>query len=407
MSATQRPRPTRAGALRRRAGEAIARGAAIIGIGVVAYALLQGGGGSDAASAAPERTAWTWTLPKGFPTPRVPANNPMSAAKVDLGRFLFYDTRLSGNGTQSCGSCHHQDKAFTDGKAQSIGSTGQQHPRSALSLANVAYNATLTWANPSLVTLEHQMLVPLFGERPVEMGITDRNKRRILARLRKDTRYRAKFAAAFPGQKAPVNYGNIVKAIASFQRTIISGDSRYDRYLRGRATLTAAETRGKDLFFGERAECTHCHTGFNLNDQVVFGGKRVVETPFHNTGLYNVGGTGAYPEPNRGVFELTSRARDMGRFRAPTLRNVAVTGPYMHDGSIATLEEVVAFYAAGGRNVTEGPYAGDGRANPFKDPLIDNIDLTPQEQADIVAFLKTLTDRRLLTNPKLSNPFGR
>ena len=97
----------------------------------------------------------------------------------------------------------------------------------------------------------------------------------------------------------------------------------------------------------------------------------------------------------------------MGRFRAPTLRNVAVTGPYMHDGSIATLEEVVAFYAAGGRNVTEGPYAGDGRANPFKDPLIDNIDLTPQEQADIVAFLKTLTDRRLLTNPKLSNPFGR
>jgi cytochrome c peroxidase len=377
---------------------------------VIAYALVHSEAGTppaEAKAARPATAAWTWKLPAGFPTPKVPAGNPMSAKKVDLGRFLFYDTRLSGNGTQSCGSCHHQDKAFTDGRAQSIGSTGETHPRSALSLANVVYNATLTWANPSLVTLERQMEVPLFGERPVEMGITDRNKAAVLARLRRDARYRAKFAAAFPGQKSPVTLGNVVKAIASFQRTLISGNSLYDRYQRGTARLSAAQARGKDLFLGERAECSHCHTGFNLNDQVVYAGKRVVQTPFHNTGLYNLGGTGAFPEPNRGVFELTGLARDMGRFRAPTLRNVGVTAPYMHDGSIATLEEVVAFYAAGGRQITSGPLAGDGRLNPFKSPLIDNIDLTAQEQADLVAFLRTFTDRGFLTDPKLSNPFAR
>jgi cytochrome c peroxidase len=330
----------------------------------------------------------------------------MSRAKVELGRFLFYDLRLSGNGRQSCASCHRQDTAFTDGRARAVGSTGQAHPRSAQSLANVVYNATLTWANPSLVTLEKQMEVPLFGERPVEMGITDANKGRVLARLRSDPRYRTRFAVAFRGGGDPISLANVVKAIASFQRTLISGDSRYDRNLAGTARLTAAEKRGKDLFFGERAECSHCHTSFNLNDQTNYTGKRVVDTPFHNTGLYNVGGTGAFPAPNRGVFELTARPADMGRFRAPTLRNVAVTAPYMHDGSIPTLRAVVRFYATGGRNVTSGPDAGDGRLNPFKSTLIDDIDLSPREQADLVAFLHTLTDRGFLTDPALSNPFA-
>ena len=367
--------------------------------------LLRTGAGEPPATAAPG-AGWSWDLPAGFPTPKVPAANPMTPARVALGRYLFYDTRLSGNGRQSCGSCHQQDRAFTDGRARSIGSTGDLHPRSAPSLANVVYNATLTWANPSLVTLEKQMEVPLFAESPVEMGINDHNKARVVRRLRADARYRRMFAAAFPGQAAPIGLSNVIKAIASFQRTLISGDSRYDRHLAGRAKLTSAETRGKDLFFGERAECSHCHTSFNLNDQTVYAGKRVVDTPFHNTGLYNVGGTGAFPTPNRGVFELTGRDEDMGAFRAPTLRNVAVTAPYMHDGSIATLKQVVAFYAAGGRDVTSGPDAGDGRLNPHKSPLIDGITLSARDRSDLVAFLKTLTDRRLLTDPALSDPFA-
>lgn len=367
-----------------------------------------GGGGTELLETRVSSSGWTWTLPAYFPQPKVPADNPMSVEKVELGRFLFYDKRLSGNGQQACAGCHHQDKAFTDGRAQSIGSTGELHPRSAQHLGNVVYHATLTWANPSLVTLERQMETPLFGERPVEMGVDDHNKEAILDRLRTDTaasRYPQRFAAAYPGEARPLNWANIIKAIASFQRTLISGNSRYDQWLGGQATLTAAETRGMNLFFGEKAECFHCHGSFNFNDQIVHAASRLVETPFHNTGLYNLGGTDAFPEPNRGVFELTAKADDMGKFRAPSLRNVEVTAPYMHDGTIATLEDVLRFYAAGGRHITSGPFAGDGRANRLKSDLVTRIDLNDQEQADLVAFLKTLTDHDFLTHPRHANPF--
>lgn len=363
-----------------------------------------GGGGTSVSDDSGSSASWSWVLPSFFPTPKVPESNPMTAEKAELGRFLFYDRRLSGNGTQACASCHHQSKAFTDGLMTSLGSTGQPHPRNAQGLANVAYNATLTWANPSLVTLEKQMETPLFGTDPVEMGVNDGNKDEILARLAADTGYLNRFAQAYPDQPNPITWGNIIHAIAAFQRTILSGNSQYDQYLRGTVQLPPAAERGMNLFFGEKAECFHCHSSFNFNDQIVHAGSRIVDTPFHNTGLYNIGGTGAFPEPNRGVYELTQLVKDMGKFRAPSLRNVEVTGPYMHDGSIATLEEVLDFYAAGGRNITSGPYAGDGRANPNKNDFINQIDLTAQERADIVAFLKTLTDHELLTNPKLSNP---
>ncbi|GAB3358634.1 di-heme enzyme [Giesbergeria sinuosa] len=331
----------------------------------------------------------------------------MSEAKVDLGRHLFYDRRLSGNGTQSCASCHHQDKAFTDGLAQAVGSTGVVHPRGAQGLANVVYNATLTWANPSLVTLEKQMEVPLFGDDPVEMGVNDHNRAEVLERLRAEPVYAPKFAAAFPGVVTPIDWGHVIQAIASFQRSLLSGHSRYDQYLQGKVQLSVPETRGMALFFGEKAECFHCHGSFNFNDQIVHAASRMVETPFHNTGLYNLGGTGAFPEHNRGVFELTALVKDMGFFRAPSLRNVEVTAPYMHDGTIATLEDVLDFYAAGGRNITTGPHAGDGRQNPHKSELVSLIDLNAQDKSDIVAFLKTLTDHEFLTDSRYANPWPR
>lgn len=367
-----------------------------------------GGGGTELQETRSASGNWAWALPAFFPQPKVPADNPMSAEKVELGRFLFYDKRLSGNGQQACAGCHHQNKAFTDGLAQSIGSTGEPHPRSAQPLANVVYNATLTWANPSLVTLERQMETPLFGEHPIEMGVNDGNKDAVLQRLRSDTlasNYPERFAQAFPGEAQPLGWANVIKAISAFQRSLISGNSLYDRWLAGQATLNAAQERGKNLFFGEKAECFHCHGSFNFNDQIVHAGSRIVETPFSNTGLYNLGGTGAFPEPNRGVFELTGKAEDMGRFRAASLRNVEVTAPYMHDGSIATLEEVLRFYAAGGRHITSGPNAGDGRANPYKSDLVSLIALSEQDQADLIAFLKTLTDHEFLTNPRHANPF--
>jgi cytochrome c peroxidase len=386
---------------------------ALLGLGAVLAAALASvlsacGGGSGAVVEDTTRggQGFAWQLPADFPTPRVPTDNPLTEAKAELGRHLFYDKRLSGNGAQSCASCHHQDKAFTDGRKVAIGSTGEAHPRNAQSLANAVYHPTLTWVNPSLLNLEAQLQVPLFGDNPVEMGVNENNKNEVLGRIRADARYTALFAAAYPDAAGPIDWPQITQALASFQRTLISANSRYDRYLQGRETLGAAEQRGLQLFFGEKAECFHCHSGHNLNDQVVHASTRVLDTPFHNTGLYNIGNTGNFPEGNQGLFEFTNRPGDRGKFRAPSLRNVAVTAPYMHDGSVSTLEAVLDHYAAGGRLIASGPYAGDGRAHPNKSDLISRIDLDAQERADIVAFLKTLTDEEFLRNPKFADPFA-
>ncbi len=367
-----------------------------------AFGLVDFAGRDSAASG----TAWEWSLPRDFPTPAVAADTPVTTERVNLGRYLFYDKRLSGNGTTSCGTCHLQSKAFTDGLARAKGSTGDRTPRSALAVINVAYNRTFAWANPTLTTPEKQMLVPLFGTNPVEMGVNDTNKTAILGRLSGDKRYQEMFAAAFANEANPINWHNIVLAISSWERTAISSSSKYDRYLAGKATLTSQERSGMNLFFGERAECHHCHSGINFNDQLTYVGAPEQPLKFHNTGLYNVGGTGVFPTGNTGLHEITGLADDQGRFRAPTLRNIALTAPYMHDGSIPTLDAVVAFYASGGRNVTSGPYAGDGRTNPHKDPLVARIKLTAAQRADIVAFLRTLTDSAFVTRATLSDPFA-
>ncbi len=347
--------------------------------------------------------AWVWNLPADVPPPLVPADNPMSEAKFQLGRRLFYDVRLSGGGNIACASCHIQERAFTDGRALGVGTSGEPTARNPQGLANVAWSPTLTWANPALVTLERQMEVPLFGEHPVEMGVNDANRAAITTRIAADPVYQTGFAQAFPDEA--IGFPTIIKAIASFQRAILSFNSRYDRYLRGEVTLSAAEERGRVLFFGEKAECFHCHGSFNFNDQIRHVNSRTVDQPFHNTGQFNIDGRGAYPTGNAGLFEHTGKQADMGAFRAPSLRNVDVTGPYMHDGAVPTLDAVLDNYAAGGRVTPDGPYAGDGRLNPHKSDLIAAIDLSPQERADIIAFLKCLTDLELLRDPRFANPF--
>jgi cytochrome c peroxidase len=184
----------------------------------------------------------------------------------------------------------------------------------------------LTWANPALVTLERQMTNPLLGERPIEMGVNDANKNEILARFRADSDYRKWFKEAFPEKADPISLETIVKAISAFERGVVSFNSRYDQYLQGRLKLSEAEQRGHDLYFGEKAECHHCHGSVNFNDQFVHVKTREAETPFHNTGLYNIDGKGGYPDPNRGLFDITADPDDMGKFRAPSLRNIALTG---------------------------------------------------------------------------------
>jgi cytochrome c peroxidase len=161
-----------------------------------------------------------------------------------------------------------------------------------------------------------------------------------------------------------------------------------------------------DLFFSERLECFHCHGGFNFSDAVDHARLPEPERAFHNTGLYNVDGNGAYPPGDRGLLALTGNPADMGRFKAPTLRNIAVTAPYMHDGSIATLEEVIDHYAEGGRTIASGPDAGVGSASPLKDPFVSGFVLSDRERADLVAFLESLTDESFLTDPRFSDPFA-
>ena len=351
------------------------------------------------------KRAFDWHLPFDIPPPRVPVDNPMSDAKVELGRWLFHDTRLSGNGSMSCASCHIQALAFTDGRARSIGSRGEVHPRGAMSLVNVAFASRLTWANPLLDKLEDQAVIPLLGDNPVEMGLGGQEQR-AMTLLREDPRYSRLLHDAFPNDEDPHSLLNGVRAIAAFVRTINSYDASYDRYLAGdQDALSEAAIRGMDLFFSERLECFHCHGGFNFTDSTTHANSNVDRTGFHNTGLYNLDSNGAYPPDNTGLFDMTGKPRDMGRFKAPSLRNIAVTAPYMHDGSVATLEEVIANYARGGRLIETGPHAGDGRLSPFKSEFVVGFELTLEEQADLVAFLESLTDESVLTNPRFSNPF--
>lgn len=330
----------------------------------------------------------------------------MSHAKVALGRHLFYDVRLSGNQTQACASCHVQARAFTDGRERSVGSTGERGPRNAPSLANVVYMPTLNWANPTLTELERHILVPMFGENPVELGLAGREDE-LLARLRADRRYQELFHAAYPELDDPFSVRTTVQALAAFVRTLLSGDSPYDRFVYGGAwdALSDSAQRGLELFLSERLECHHCHGGFNFAGPTVHENTTFRESAFHNTGLYNLGGKGRYPHPNTGLYEITGDPADMGRFRAPSLRNVAVTAPYFHDGSAQTLEEVVRFYEAGGRVIASGPNAGDGRTNPFKSGFVMGFSLTDDERADLIAFLESLTDETFLTDPRFSNPW--
>lgn len=348
---------------------------------------------------------FNWNLPDWTPPPRVPEDNPMTTAKVELGRHLFYEKRLSITADFSCASCHIQSLAFTDAKPVAVGATGEHHPRGAQSLANVVYSPILTWANPVLQRLEEQALIPMFGEEPTELGLVGKEQE-MLVMLAEDPNYDRLFREAFADGAEPVTLGNLTKALAAFQRTLISVNSPYDRYRYGGNTeaISDAAKRGEKLFFSERLECFHCHGGLHFTDSVTHQRMAFVETAFHNTGLYNLDEQGRYPAFNTGLHEITLEVDDMGKFRTPTLRNIAVTAPYMHDGSIATLSEVIDHYAEGGRTIKSGPKAGIGRNNPHKSEFVIGFSISKEEKLDLIAFLESLTDESFLTNPAFSDP---
>lgn len=331
-------------------------------------------------------TPYSWNLPHNIPPPPVPADNPLTDESVILGEKLFFDKGLSANNTISCSSCHDPEHAFAEPKTVSVGANGDALNRNALALVNVAYNASFTWAHNNLESIEKQLMIPLFNEHPVEMGVTG-NEKRILKRF-EGSEYRALFEAAY-GDDTP-NLNNIVKALASYVRSLVSFNSAFDNYAYAQDddALTPQQLEGLNLFFSERTECFHCHGGLNFTQSSKHSFQPFTAQPFHNTGLYNEDGKGSYPESDMGLYSVTHNKDDMGKFRAPTLRNIALTAPYMHDGSIATLDEVIEFYARGG-NVAESP-------NPYRSPFIKSFAITEEEKAALVAFLQSLTDEEFV-----------
>jgi cytochrome c peroxidase len=328
-----------------------------------------------------------------------PSTTEAAPAVVQLGRRLFYDRQLSVNGARACATCHEQAKGFTDGFPKAIGATQHVHSHNALPLVNLADEGSLTWSNSAQQTLSKQMLTPLFGTDPIEMGMDEAE---LEERLAKDPVYPSLFAAAF-GSPRP-NALQVTEAIAAFERTIVSINSPFDRYRRGQTqALSATAQRGLDLFFG-RLHCDRCHGGRDLN-RPTDENHRVTGPPtFHNVGLYNVDGLGGYPQTDQGLMKYTGAAADNGKFRTPTLRNVQVTGPYMHDGTVSQLATAILIHTEGGRNVDVGPQRGDGRQSPVRDPLLAPQPITEEELQALLVFLRSLTDDEFLTNPALAAP---
>jgi len=363
-------------------------------------------------------SSYAWNLPTGFPVPRVPQENPMSEAKVELGRFLFFERRLSGNETMSCSSCHLQDLAFSDGRAFPRGITGEIHPRSSQPLMNVAYAPRLTWANPLLKTLEAQSRVPLFGENPIELGLRDDS---YLTKLRNDARYPRLFRTAFPNETEPVSEQSVRFALSSFQRSLISGNSRVDQavYQRRSGVLNESELRGLAFFNGETAECFHCHGGFNFSDTVLHNQTVFEEVFYHNNGTRTKAFLDSQPIAKQGLKEITGLDADQGKFKAPSLRNIALTFPYMHDGSVMCDDNAnpknASGQASGASRVTCArnalgkvidQYARGGNGHPNVDrTLIRPFAITDQEKEDLINFLMALTDEDFVRNSRFSNPF--
>lgn len=331
--------------------------------------------------------------------------NPFSPGKAELGRYFFYDRRMSFNQTKSCASCHDPSFSFTDGYRRSIGALGDLHQRNSAPLINLVYYKYLTSGDSTVHYPEDQLTNPMFRSHPVELGWTG-NEEKIIERLKADSFYMRRMMELFPNTRDPFSVKHIQYCIASFVKTILSFNSPFDRFSNGNnpGELSESQKKGMALFFSGKLACNRCHGGINFATPSVTSKSGEIEFYF-NTGLYNLGGIGQYPPNDKGLFEHTGTNEDMGKFRVPTLRNLAFTAPYFHDGSAATLSEVLRNYEDGGRRIEHGPLAGDGRKNPYKSSLIKGFRLTSQERSELLTFLMSLSDSSICNNSKYANPF--
>lgn len=303
------------------------------------------------------------TIPDGFPEIIFPEDNAFSPERWALGKELFYDNSLSLDSSISCSSCHQPGLAFSDSLALSHGVKNSAGTQNAPTLCNVAYHPYYTRLG-GVSTLEKQVLVPIQEHNEFNFNILE-----IASRLKTNTKYQAMSKKAYNRE---LDYYVITRALANFERSLLSGKSKYDRYKQNNNArfLTESELRGMNLFFSDRSNCSTCHGGFNFTNY-----------KFENNGLYEI-------YENIGRKRLTEKEEDLEKFKVPTLRNIALTAPYMHDGSVQTLSAVVEHYNSG------------GKINPHKNALIKPLSLTATEKVDLIAFLNTLSDFEFTTNPK-------
>lgn len=306
-------------------------------------------------------------LPVGFPTPSIPAGNVLTQERIDLGRMLFYDPVLSADSSISCAFCHDQSLAFADFRRVTPGVERRFGNRNSPTLTNVVYNPTLLF-DGHLGSLEEQILVPIQEHAEFDFNIV-----LIGERLRKNPTYVEMSLKAY--NRLPDPYV-ITRAIASFERILISGNSAYDQYVyqNKKSTLSKSQLKGMDLFMNQ-LHCTTCHSGFNFTNFTT-----------QNNGLYE-----HYEDSGRA--RVTLLVSDRAMFKVPTLRNIELTAPYMHDGSIATLEEVIQHYESGGKNHIN------------KHPIIQPFTLTKRQRKELISFLTSLTDHDFLSNPAFASPF--
>lgn len=308
-----------------------------------------------------KKEAFQLQLPPHFPQPEIPADNQLTQARVELGKMLFFETALSRDSSMSCATCHPQSRAFADDEAISLGIKNRLGFRNVPVLGNVAYHPYFFREGGS-PNLENQVLGPICNFD--EMGF---NARELADRLKVDTTYERLAQEAY---ERPIDLFVVTRALAAYERTMITGDAPWDRFIQGDSSaLNEAEQRGWALFQSEKAGCTHCHKGIDFSDY-----------SFQNNGLY-----AQYQDEGR--YRVTLDSSDIGKFKVFTLRNVELSGPYMHDGSLKTLEEVIEHYNSGGSK------------HPNQSEHIKPLGLSETEKSDLVAFLKALTDRTFINNP--------
>lgn len=318
------------------------------------------------------QTPFELNIPEGFPSMSIPEDNPTTVEGVALGRMLFYDPILSADSTQSCASCHNQKFAFTDnGKRFSEGIDKIEGTRNSMPVINSGWTYDLFWDGRS-IGLEGQALDPV--PNPIEMH---QSWPEAMAKLNRHNRYPELFFKAFG--KNYIDSTLVTKAIAQFERTLISSNSKWDKYLRGDYQLSQAETKGYEIFFTEKGDCFHCHSTILYTDNL-----------FHNNGLDSV-------HIDQGLFDVTENSGDVGKFKTPTLRNIVFTAPYMHDGRFETLEEVIDFYSH------------EVKWSETVDPLMKKVNqggiqLLDEEKEYLLAFIKTLTDEEFVSDTSFSDP---